>query len=247
MKTRIPAVVVLVAAFAFAPGATDSADAHPASTYFTHTWDTDYEECHFLFVFNCHTHNRDINVKAIGLWTSEALNSFGEAAWQVGYDVPSVQYLNFNWQGLTADARTTCDSFNYNNNTSEWYNNGTTYWAGSVQVCYNGATTLRSFWVFSNAAVYDDFYFGNSGDTPSFGYKSTAMHELVHGLGFGIGVPEANKHFPEADEILCVDAFDAAGNSRHVMCPAAYEGNDIYSLREHDWVTTADAYGGTVA
>lgn len=242
---KLLATITVTVGVLISPALTPPVSAHYVGDYFSHTWDTDYEECHLLIFFDCHTHNRDINLKAVGPWTAESLSTLGNAAWQVGADIPSAQYLNINWQGLSAAGPTDCDSSNYNNNTAEWYTDTRTDWLGAVWVCYNGATTIRNFRIFFNYTLYNEFYFGTSGDTPKWGYKATAMHEIVHGLGFGIGAP--NSHFPDpSSDGVCPDAFDSAGNGRHVMCTYINEGTDIYELRSHDWETTADAYGGIV-
>lgn len=236
---RIHAAVVIGAMagllFSVAP-----ATAHDYSTYFENTWDTEFEDCQFI-IFDCTTRYRNIEYYRIGVFTGGQLNRVTQAAAETS---AVHEFVNLTTEGFAGSLNTCDGDYQYNMSTVRWEQMGWDPNGGNVlataTTCTLASNSEIVFFEISYNRGADDagvFSYVDGSSTPptdEYHFIGTAMHEFLHGVGFGTGGATA-QHFNQSS--ICTD-----DDTRHIMCQHAIPGVNRGSPRVHDAHTTSDAY-----
>lgn len=205
--------------------------AHDADTWFGATWDTSR--------FGGQLSGRHpIRYWTVGNFTSTQRNRVTEAAAEVS---KLHSHLNFEWGGQTTKLNGCGLGSTYNFNPVYWQSSSDNFLA-VARVCTSGLIghrTIESFEVQYNTRYHNEgafSYVGQSSTPPTdkYHFVGTAIHEFLHGVGFGIRRDPS--HFQDGTSI-CPQT-----SSRQIMCAPARPGINRGAPRTHDAHTTTSAY-----
>lgn len=252
---RLTLSLLVVAVAATGLVAAPSADAHYTSDFYDMKWETEYESC-FLVFFSCSDETRDIEWRFTGGgWTTQMLqrivdggNGIDQTRFSYG------QHLNFSYEGHTGDLPD-CSGSDHNENVVRWVDHGNLDYLATITPCGYAGDEMVNFVVTYNFQYWDTtqpcgdvggcFYYGTGhpADHPDhpWDFWQTSLHELMHGLGFGVNSPKS--HFAEGSS-TCPEGYGRDGDDREAMCQYHAEGTAIRSLRYHERRLNQNWYDG---